>query len=103
MGDDKQLDFKDYLKKDLGLKPKNMKLYEMAFRHRSYSYEQGMEVFESNERLEFLGDSVLGLALAEYLCARYSTSEEGDISKMKAQLGSRTTLAEVARVTQSGE
>jgi len=97
MGDDKQLDLKTYLKKDLGLRPKNFRLYEMAFHHRSYSYEQGMAVHESNERLEFLGDSVLGLALAEYLCARYATSEEGDISKMKAQLGSRTTLAEVAK------
>jgi len=97
MGEDKQLDLKTYLKRELGLKPKKIELYEMAFHHRSYSYEQGMAEHESNERLEFLGDSVLGLALAEYLCARYATSDEGDISKMKAQLGSRTTLAEVAR------
>lgn len=97
MGEDRTKELKEYIRKELGVKPKNMALYEQAFYHRSYAYEQGLAPHQSNERLEFLGDSVLGLALADYLCARYSTSEEGEISKMKAQLGSRTTLAEVAR------
>ncbi len=97
MGNETTKELVVYVKNELGIKPKSMALYEQAFFHRSFAYEQGMAAHESNERLEFLGDSVLGLVLAEYLCARYTTSEEGDISKMKAQLGSRQTLAEVAR------
>jgi ribonuclease-3 len=88
---------KDFLKGELGIKPKKMELYEQAFRHRSYVHEQNRPVTESNERMEFLGDSVLGLALVDYLCTTHKDLEEGDMSKMKAQLGSRQTLAEVGR------
>ena len=87
---------KKYLK-EIGIKPRRMAVYEQAFSHRSHTHETGGAPHESNERLEFLGDSVLGLALAEYLLTRYATSKEGDLSKMKAQLGSRQTLAEVAQ------
>lgn len=88
---------KRYLKQELGLKLMKMGVYEQAFRHRSFVHEHNMAKHESNERLEFLGDTVLGLAITEDLLTRYPTSEEGDLSKMKAQLGSRQTLGEVAR------
>ncbi len=89
-------ELKTYLK-GIGIKPRRLAFYEQGFRHRSYAHEKNLSTHESNERLEFLGDSVLGLALTEHLLKRYPTSEEGDLSKMKAQLGSRQTLAEVAR------
>lgn len=94
---------KAFLKGKLGIKPRSMELYEQAFRHRSYVHEQNRPVTESNERMEFLGDSVLGLALVEYLCATHKDLEEGDMSKMKAQLGSRQTLAEVGRRLELGD
>jgi ribonuclease-3 len=51
---------------------------------------------ESNERLEFLGDSVLGLAIAAELFRRYPDSEEGDLARLKAYVVSRANCAEVA-------
>ncbi len=92
-----QQQLKKFLTKELGLRPGRMEVYSQAFVHRSYVHEQDMATYESNERLEFLGDSVLSLAINEYLLTRYPMLEEGDLSKMKAQLGSRQTLGEVAR------
>jgi ribonuclease-3 len=86
-----------YLVKSLGIKPGRLEVYEQAFLHRSFIHEQNLDTHNSNERLELLGDSVLGLAITESLLKRYPTSEEGDLSKMKAQLGSRQTLGEVSR------
>jgi len=85
-----------FLKKELGLRPQNIGVYEQAFTHRSLIHEQGLEAHRSNERLEFLGDVVLGLAITEALLRRYPSADEGDLSKMKAQLGSRATLGGVA-------
>jgi len=94
---DYQSKLKNFLKNDLGINPGHLQVYEQAFTHRSLVHELNLEPHDSNERLEFLGDSVLGLAITEALLTRYSTADEGDLSKMKAQLGSRATLGEVAR------
>jgi ribonuclease-3 len=51
---------------------------------------------ESNERLEFLGDSVLGLAMASTLCGRYPEVQEGDLARLKAFVVSRASCAQVA-------
>lgn len=88
---------RDFIRGELGLKPRHLQVYEQSFTHRSWVHEQGLEPHHSNERLEFLGDVVLGLAVTEALLTRYSTADEGDLSKMKAQLGSRATLGEVGR------
>ncbi|MEK7766139.1 MAG: ribonuclease III [bacterium] len=90
-------ELKTYLSKELGIKAKRLEHYELAFAHRSLVHEQNLGTHESNERLEFLGDSVLGLALVEHLYQTNPTMDEGDLSKMKAQLGSRQTLAGVAQ------
>lgn len=50
-----------------------------------------------NERLEFLGDAVLDLVISEHLCARFKTANEGDLSRLRAQLVQQNTLASVAR------
>lgn len=86
-----------FLRDELGIRPRQIEVYEQAFTHRSLIHENNWEAHRSNERLEFLGDSVLGLAVVTELTKRYGSADEGDLSKMKAQLGSRATLGEVGR------
>lgn len=82
------------LEKNLGYRFKRSDLLELALTHRSYANEQGVP--EHYERLEFLGDAVLGLVAAEWLYVQHPELPEGDLSKLKAQLVSRSTLAKHA-------
>jgi ribonuclease III len=82
------------LEKNLGYRFKRSDLLELALTHRSYANEQGVP--EHYERLEFLGDAVLGLVAAEWLYIQHPELPEGDLSKLKAQLVSRSTLAKHA-------
>ncbi|MEA2031324.1 MAG: ribonuclease III, partial [candidate division Zixibacteria bacterium] len=66
----------------------------LALTHRSYSYIHD-NYSQSNERLEFLGDSVLGLVIAEQLYRDYPEMREGELTKLKALLVSETTLADM--------
>jgi ribonuclease III len=70
-----------------------------ALAHRSWCAETGEE---SNERLEFLGDAVLGLAVTEYIFATYPDLSEGDLAKMRAGVVNSLVLAEVARALDLG-
>lgn len=70
-------------------------LYVQALTHRSFSYENGG--VEHNERLEFLGDSVLGQAVTVMLFANHPDLPEGELAKRRAALVSTLALAEVAR------
>lgn len=72
-------------------------LYRQALTHRSFLGENGQSRGESNERMEFLGDSVLELVVNEYLYARYAESREGDLTKKRSLLVSRAILARKAR------
>lgn len=76
-------------------------LLKLALTHRSFAHEVGD--LPHNERLEFLGDSVLGLSIAHRLYERYPDDAESTISKMRATLVSRYGLAEVAREIGLGE
>lgn len=77
----------------------NRSLLERAVTHRSWAHEQVAPGAEDrarqlhNEALEFLGDSVLGLIVADYLCRAYPEATEGELSRMKHRLVSATTLA----------
>lgn len=82
------------LEKRLGHRFKRLDLLELALTHRSWANEQGVP--EHYERLEFLGDAVLGLVTAEWLYERHPELPEGELSKLKAQLVSRTSLARYA-------
>ena len=82
------------LEKRLGYRFKRSDLLELALTHRSYANEQGVP--EHYERLEFLGDAVLGLVAADWLYADHPELPEGELSKLKAQLVSRNTLAKHA-------
>ncbi|MDX2375597.1 ribonuclease III [Microbacterium sp. LRZ72] len=76
-------------------------LLSLALTHRSYAYEDGGS--PHNERLEFLGDSVLGQAVTVTLFARYPELDEGALAKRRASLVSTVALAEVARRIGLGE
>lgn len=83
--------------KPLGLKFKNLELLDLAFHHCSYSNENHSEKYFNNERLEFLGDSVLGLATADWLYKDMSASHaEGDLAKIKSVVVSEKSLAPIA-------
>ncbi|MFY2789595.1 ribonuclease III [Rhodococcus sp. KRD162] len=70
-------------------------LLTLALTHRSFAYEHGG--LPTNERLEFLGDSVLGLAVTEHLYAVHPTKSEGQLAKIRASVVNMHALAEVAR------
>lgn len=83
--------------KPLGLKFKDLNLLDLAFHHCSYSNENHSHKYFNNERLEFLGDSVLGLATADWLYKDMSDShEEGDLAKIKSVVVSEKSLAPIA-------
>ncbi|MGV0643207.1 ribonuclease III [Mycolicibacterium sp. XJ879] len=70
-------------------------LLTMALTHRSYSYEHGG--LPTNERLEFLGDAVLGLTITEELYHRHPDRTEGDLAKLRASIVNTQALADVGR------
>ena len=72
----------------------------MAFTHRSFAYESGSK--ETNERLEFLGDSVLGLIVTEALYKRYPDFDESRLSPLRSGVVNMRALADIARGLQLG-
>ena len=70
-------------------------LLELALTHRSYAYEHGG--LPTNERLEFLGDAVLGIVVTDVLYHRYPDLAEGQLAKMRASVVNTRALAQVAR------
>ncbi len=85
----------------LGARFRSSALLESALTHRSYAHEQGLA--DNYERLEYLGDSVLGLVTAEWLFETYPEMPEGGLSELKAFLVSRPVLAEHAITIGLGE
>jgi ribonuclease-3 len=88
------------LEKRLGHRFKRLDLLDLALTHRSWANEQGIP--EHYERLEFLGDSVLGLVTAEWLYGNHPELPEGELSKLKAQLVSKPTVARYAEELELG-
>lgn len=78
-------------------------LLNEALTHRSAVNEGTQGVGKDNERLEFLGDAVLALAISDHLVARFPQLAEGELSKMKAGLVSRSTLARASKHLHLGE
>ncbi len=86
----------EQLAKKLGLQFKQPELFKMALTHRSMGAK-------NNERLEFLGDSVLGFVIAKALFEKFPSSEEGVLSRLRASLVNQTSLAELARQHNIGD
>ena len=75
---------------------KNKKLFEQAFIHRSYLNET-REKLSSNERLEFLGDSVVSFVVSKFLYSEYANFDEGSLTNLRSLLVNTKTLAQVGR------
>lgn len=81
---------------------KNLNLFEQAFTHRSFLNES-KEKIESNERLEFLGDSILSFIVSKWLFARYPDFNEGMLTNLRSRLVNTKTLAEIAKSLDFGK
>lgn len=79
-----------------GISPKRFKLYLMALRHKSAARNIHNKPELSNERLEFLGDAILDASVADYLYDKYTQKEEGELTKIKSRIVSRTNLNAMA-------
>lgn len=84
-----------FFQKTAKLKFKDLFLLDLAFHHRSFSNETS-KVKINNERLEFLGDSVLGMVVASRLYALLADHPEGDLAKIKSVVVSEDTLSQIA-------
>jgi ribonuclease III len=76
----------------LGFKPKRLQFYQQALMHRS----KPEDIAESNERLEFLGDAILGAIIAEYLFKKYPTQYEGFLTEFRSRIVRRETMNNLA-------
>ncbi len=81
----------------IGYQFNNISILQKALAHSSYANERWHDGLKSYERLEFLGDSILGMVTAEYLYNRYTETLEGDLTRMRADVVCEKALADVAR------
>lgn len=81
----------------------NNKILKKAFTHRSYLNETEQRGLESNERLEFLGDAVLELAVSQFLFDKFPDKPEGELTALRAALVKTSTLADVANSLNFGD
>jgi ribonuclease-3 len=89
-------EFSSRLKKIFGFRPGNLKLYEIAFIHRSatFTLPDGNKV--NNERLEYLGDSVISTILSDYLFEKFPDANEGYMTKIRSRIVNREILNQLA-------
>ena len=84
--------FVNSLRNLLGFTPGNLSIYHLAFRHRSTASEHRSGVKMSNERLEYLGDAILGAVIAELLFKKFPYKEEGFLTEMRSRIVNREHL-----------
>lgn len=83
------------LKNLLGFYPQNLKLYDLAFIHKSASTIDSQGNFVNNERLEYLGDAILGAIIADFLYNRFPQEDEGFLTKTRSKLVNRSFLTKL--------
>lgn len=91
------------LENKLGYQFKNKNVLQLALTHSSYANEMRDKKAEYNERLEFLGDSVLGIVISEYVYSKHPDFKEGELTKMRSKIVCESTLAEIASEIELGE
>lgn len=94
-GEDSELQLRELLKQ-FQIEPHDLEIYRVSMTHSSYLNEQGLPTWEGNERLEFLGDAVIGLVVTESLFLTYPEKREGTLSKIKSVAVSRKALGNCA-------
>jgi len=89
-------EFSSRLRKILGFRPGNLRLYEIAFIHRSASFTlpDGKKI--NNERLEYLGDAILDAILSDFLFEKFPDTSEGFLTKIRSRIVNREVLNELA-------
>ena len=87
----------------IGYRFKNITLLQNALTHSSYANERWHNSLLSNERLEFLGDSILGMTVAEYLYRNFPDRPEGELTRMRADMVCEKALAKVAARIELGK
>ncbi|HEY5509416.1 MAG TPA: ribonuclease III [Prolixibacteraceae bacterium] len=85
-------EFYSYIKSITGHSPLKFKLYDIAFIHKSASYVDKMGNIVNNERLEYLGDAILGTIVAEYLYNRFPFKDEGFLTQLRSRVVNRSFL-----------
>lgn len=80
----------------LGFIPGDLCLYKLAFSHKSFTQKVKAVSNRNNERLEYLGDAVLGTIVADYLFKKYPQRDEGFLTKMRSKIVKRKSLNEIA-------
>ena len=91
------------LENAIGYRFQNITLLQNALAHSSFANERWHDSLKSNERLEFLGDSILGMVAAEFLYRNYPDRPEGELTRMRADMVCGTSLAKVANQIGLGE
>ena len=92
-----------HLEKKLNYNFKNRDLLEKALTHSSFINENDMKSFESNERLEYLGDAILGLVIGEYFYKNFPEDKEGSLTKMRAESVNEKVLFFISKKLMLGE
>ncbi len=87
-------EFAGKLRPLLGFTPSNLSIFKLAFSHKS-NHSDKAYAMQNNERLEFLGDAVLGTIIAEYLFKKYPNANEGFLTKMRSKIVKRNTLNKI--------
>ena len=87
----------------IGYRFKNITLLQNALAHSSYANEHWHDSLRSNERLEFLGDSILGMVVAEFLYRNCPDRLEGELTRMRADMVCETSLARIAERVELGK
>ncbi|MDY0234441.1 MAG: ribonuclease III [Gudongella sp.] len=91
------------LQKELKYQFEDVDILITALTHSSYANEQGLHPSKSNQRLEFLGDTILGLVVSENLFMKYPFYPEGELTKIRAKVVCESSLAMVAKKINLGE
>ena len=89
-------EIRTYFKNIFGFRIRHVNLFRTALMHRSVSGLSQIGRRENNERLEFLGDAVLGTIIADFLCHKYPAVNEGSLTQMRSKLVNRKQLGELA-------
>ncbi len=88
--------FYSFLREQLNIRPRNIRLYELAFLHRSASVMLPDGSTVNNERIEYLGDAILDAVIADYLFRRFPKEREGFLTQMRSKIVNRVHLDSVA-------
>ena len=87
----------------IGYRFRNITLLQNALTHSSYANERWHDSLKSNERLEFLGDSILGMIVADHLYRNFPDRPEGELTRMRADMVCETSLAAIAMQVSLGK